>query len=110
MQHIVLFKFDAEKLAQEFPGNGLQEGVSTMRAGGIPGLIEVNMSERNVTPWAGYQDATQGYTHALVSRHLNVDALHIYADHPAHKALQARFFKCLAAPPLRMELEFHSSL
>lgn len=110
MLHIVVFKFNAEKFAKEFPGNSLQEGVEAMRQAGIPGLVEVNLSAKNTAPWAGYQDASQGYTHALVSRHVNANALHIYADHPAHKALQVRLFKCLAGPPLRMELDVHAKL
>ncbi|KAG5475564.1 hypothetical protein LSCM4_04146 [Leishmania orientalis] len=110
MLHIVIFKFDPHKFAQEFPGNSLQDEIQFMRQSEIPGLVEVNMSAKNITPWAGYQDASQGYTHALVSRHVSAKALQIYANHPAHKALQGRFFKCLAAPPLRMELDIRSKL
>ncbi|CAJ1028825.1 Stress responsive A/B Barrel Domain, putative [Leishmania guyanensis] len=110
MLHVVLFKFDAKKFAQEFPGDSLQEEIKAMRQAEIPGLVEVIMSAKNITPWAGYQDASGGYTHALVSRHVSATALRIYANHPVHKALQVRFFKCLAAPPLRMELDIHSNL
>jgi hypothetical protein len=105
MQHIVVFKMDPEKFAKEFPGNSLQEGIETLRKANIPGLVDLNMSAKNITAWAGYQDASRGYTHALVSRHKDAESLHIYADHPVHKALQARLFKCIAAPPMRMELD-----
>ena len=107
MQHIVVFKFDAEKFAKEFPGNALQECIQTLRDANIPGLLDLNMSAKNVTAWEGYQDASRGYSHALVSRHKDAESLHIYADHPVHKALQVRLFKCIAAPPLRMELDVH---
>ncbi|KPA80878.1 hypothetical protein ABB37_04290 [Leptomonas pyrrhocoris] len=107
MQHIVVFKFDPAKFEAEFPGNALQEGVESLRKAAIPGLLEINMGAKNITAWEGYQDATHGYTHALVSRHKDAASLHIYADHPVHKALQARFIKCVAAPPLRMELDVY---
>ncbi|KPI88026.1 hypothetical protein ABL78_2902 [Leptomonas seymouri] len=109
MQHIVVFKLDPEKFAKEFPGNTLQEGVESLRRAAIPGLLEINLSAKNITPWAGYQDASRGYTHALVSRHKDAKSLHIYAEHRVHKVLQARILKCIAAPPLRMELDVHSS-
>ncbi|KAG5475304.1 hypothetical protein LSCM1_03417 [Leishmania martiniquensis] len=110
MLHIAIFRFDPHKFSKEFPGNSLQEAIQSMRQAEIPGLVEVNMSAKNVTPWAGYQDASQGYTHALVSRHVNAKALKIYFNHPAHKALQVRLLKCLAAPVLRLVLDIHSKL
>ncbi|KAG5501423.1 hypothetical protein JKF63_03236 [Porcisia hertigi] len=110
MLHIVLFKFDAGKFAEEFPGNACQEALESMRQANIPGLLEVHMNAKNITPWQGYQDASRGYTHALVSRHMNASALRIYAEHPAHKALQGRLLKCVVKPPLRMELDIYSRL
>ncbi|KAL7697085.1 Stress responsive A/B Barrel Domain [Lotmaria passim] len=107
MQHVVFFKLDPEKFAAEFPGDSIYEDFETMRRANIPGLLEFNFSAKNTTAWEGYQDATQGYTHAFISRHTDAEALHIFADHPDHKVLQLRVFKCLAAPPLRMELNWH---
>lgn len=109
MLHIVLFKLDAVKLAREFPGELLQESVDIM-VRTIPGVVEVHLDAKNDSPWEGYIDASQGYTHALVSRHVNCNALRIYAEHPTHKMLQSRLFKCLTAPPLRMELDMTSRL
>lgn len=103
MLHVVAFKFDPIKLAAEFPGNSMQEGVEMMRAN-IPGTIEVNMNAKNATPWEGYQDCSQDYTHCLVSKHADAAALKVYAEHPVHKVIQARFVKCIVAPPMRMEL------
>lgn len=103
MFHIVLFKFDEAKLAAEFPGDSLQETFLHLRKV-VPGLQELNMNAKDAAPWPGYVDCSQGYTHALVSRHVDAEALHTYADHPDHKALLARFSKCFAAPPLRMEV------
>ncbi|GET89721.1 hypothetical protein, conserved [Leishmania tarentolae] len=110
MLHIALFKFDAKKLVKEFPENSLEEAIESLRQANIPGLADLILKAKNTTPWPGYQDASQGYTHALVSRHMSASALRAYVDHPAHKALQVRLAKCWTAPPLRMELGIHPKL
>lgn len=109
MLHVVLFKFDPAKFAAEFPGNNLQESVAALKAK-VPGVLDITMNEKNVAPWEGYVDCAQGYTHCLVSKHADAAALKVYAEHPDHKAVQARFGKCVTAPALRMELNVPAKL
>ncbi|AYU79955.1 conserved hypothetical protein [Leishmania infantum JPCM5] len=110
MLHVVLFKTDAKKLAKEFPGNSLEEAIESLRQAKIPGLVDFNIRPKNTSPWPGYQDDSQGYTHALMSSHVSASALRTYAEHPVHKVLQARLLKCVTAPPLRMDLDIHPNL
>lgn len=103
MYHVVLFKMDPAKVRKEFPENDMNAQAQKLK-NTIPGIIEIFLGERNTQPWAGYADATQGYTHALISRHKTVKDLSVYTVHPDHLALQSRLKKCFAAPPIRMEL------
>ncbi|CBZ28170.1 hypothetical protein, conserved (pseudogene) [Leishmania mexicana MHOM/GT/2001/U1103] len=110
MLHVVLFKTDAKKFAKEFPGSSLEEAIESLHQAKIPGLVDFSIRPKNSNPWPGYQDHSQGYTHALISSHASASALRTYAEHPAHKALQVRLLKCVTAPPLRMELDIHPNL
>lgn len=107
--HLVIFSLDESKLVAEYGAQDVSEVFSEM-LGKIPGLLEIALMPKNITPWAGYVDATQGYTHVLVSKHANAEALKIYAEHPEHKVRQSRIIKCFAKPPIRIELNLANKL
>lgn len=104
MQHVVIFKFDIEKLESEFGKlSELQKCFDELKSY-IPGVGYIEIKEKDPAPWEGYEDASQAYTHVLLSTHISADDLKVYADHPQHAALQCRMAKCMLAPPLRVEL------
>eukprot|EP00796_Vickermania_ingenoplastis_P008731 gene8731-6137_t len=97
MQHLVLFKFDPVKLKNEFGDlEGLQKCFDELKSY-IPGVGYIEIKATNPNPWPGYEDASRGWSHVLLSTHISPDDLKVYADHPQHKALQARMAKCFLA-------------
>ena len=54
----------------------------------IPGLVEMHFGEHTKTLFAPYSDRSQGYTHALVTRHLTSDSLKEYMKSTEHLILR----------------------
>ncbi|CCW71108.1 unnamed protein product [Phytomonas sp. Hart1] len=108
MIHIVLFKFDLEKLAAEFPGDDLQNTVRNLEKV-VPGLFSITL-----TPRPSQQNGNAlndgGYNYILVSKHLDADALKVYIDHSYHKALLVRIKKCYLAPPMCVNINISAKL
>lgn len=105
MQHLVLFKFDPLKLYHDFGElKNLQKCFDELKSY-IPGVGYIEIKAVNPEPWPGYQDASGGWSHVLLSTHTSADDLKVYAEHPQHKALQARMAACMLAPPLRVEMD-----
>lgn len=105
MQHLVLFKFDPLRLKEEFGDlNKLQECFDELKSY-IPGVGYIEIKAKNPSPYGGYQDGSGGWSHFLLSTHISADDLKVYAEHPQHKALQARMAKCMLAPPMRVEMD-----
>ncbi|CCW60995.1 unnamed protein product [Phytomonas sp. EM1] len=108
MIHIVLFKFDLEKLAAEFPGDELQKAAKHLEKV-VPGLINISLTPRRL-PKGGNANNNSGYNYILISRHDDLAALKVYADHIDHKAFQDRIRKCFLAPPLRVDININAKL
>jgi len=53
----------------------------------VPGLYEIQFGPQVSKPYDGYVDRSSSYTHALVSKHHNAEALKTYALHPDHVSL-----------------------
>lgn len=105
MQHLVLFKFDPIKLRNDFGElKNLQKCFDELKSY-IPGVGYIEIKEVDPEPWPGYQDASGGWSHVLLSTHTSADDLKVYAEHPQHKALQARMAACMLAVPLRIEMD-----
>jgi hypothetical protein len=80
LTHVVAFKFDAKN----FNATLAKEGLAKLRQ--IPGVISLHFGPVNTMLYKGYADRSQGYTHVLVSRHTDAEALRVYAVHPLHVA------------------------
>ncbi|KEG09838.1 diagnostic antigen [Trypanosoma grayi] len=102
--HVVLFCLEPVKAAEKLVEPTVRHHLQLMRDT-IPGLLEVNFGAAASALYKDYVDCTNGYTHCLVSRHVDAAALHVYAGHPNHMSF-AEIMKSLGTkPPIRIDFE-----
>lgn len=65
----------------------------------VPGLIELHFGTNSMTLYKGKSEDPNGNTHALVSRHVNAEALATYQRHPDHVALARFLFSMIDRQP-----------
>lgn len=106
IQHVVLFKLDHTRLRDEFDSyEGLKRRFESL-PNTIPGMGYIEFKAKNPEPWPRYVDASNGYTHVLISTHASGEDLKVYGEHEDHKAIGKKMRKVAMAPLLRMELDF----
>lgn len=95
VHHAVLFTLKKDQVEME-KVRSLVDGC--LRS--VPGLIELHVGEEQPKLFDTKVDRSQGATHVLVSRHVNAEALKIYATHPEHIKLAKYLMSHAAAPPV----------
>ncbi|CUG94145.1 Hypothetical protein, putative [Bodo saltans] len=100
--HVVIFKLDKNK----FRPVHCAQLLAQMR-GSIPGMIALKFGPANTQPFGDYTDRSQGYTHVLVSKHVEPAALHHYQDHPLHIALVKYLRSVTVDKPLAIDVTSH---
>lgn len=76
VEHVVLFKVKGDASPE-----AIEEMLSSLRdlEGQVPGVV-------NLTVGTNFSDRSKGFTHGLVVRFRDQDALEAYLPHPAHQA------------------------
>ncbi|RNF06772.1 diagnostic antigen [Trypanosoma rangeli] len=100
--HVVLFCLDAAKVAMVLPDDVLLHHLNVLREK-VPGLLELNFGPAGRNLYPDYVDSSNGYTHCLVSKHLDATHLKVYAEHPDHLALVSLLKTSMTRPPLRVD-------
>lgn len=99
--HVVVFKFNSK-----FDPQTATTLLANMRKG-VPGLVSLDFGPVNTAPFKGYADRSGGYTHVLVSKHTDTDALKIYQDHPVHLVLVKYLRSVMADKPMAFDVTSH---
>ncbi|ESL05660.1 hypothetical protein TRSC58_06682 [Trypanosoma rangeli SC58] len=100
--HVVLFCLDAAKVATVLPDGVILHHLSVLREK-VPGLLELNFGPVGQNLYPNYVDSSNGYTHCLVSKHLDPTHLKVYAEHPDHLTLVNLLKTTMTKPPLRVD-------
>lgn len=100
--HIVIFKLNKDKFR---PAHAKQL-LAQMRDS-IPGMLSLKFGPANTSPFADYTDRSGGYTHVLVTKHAEPEALHYYQDHPLHIALVKYLRSVTVDKPLAIDVTSH---
>jgi hypothetical protein len=95
VEHIVLFRWN-EEATQE----AITQVVEELRLlkDKIPGIIDL-------TCGANFSDRAQGYTHGLVVRLTDRNALEVYGPHPEHQRVVQNFISPIRADVLALDYE-----
>ncbi|RNF10525.1 diagnostic antigen [Trypanosoma conorhini] len=100
--HVVLFCLDSAKVATLLPEAVLQRHLGGLR-GSVPGLLELNFGPVGTDLYPGYVDCSNGYTHCLVSKHVDAAHLKVYAEHPDHVVFANLLKSSSVKPPIRCD-------
>ena len=95
VMHIVLFKWTAGAAP-----DAIQAAVQGLRdlRDKIPGILDLSCGEN-------FCDRGQGFTHALVVRFTDREALDIYGPHPEHQSVVKNYIGPIRADVLAVDYE-----
>lgn len=93
--HIVLFKWKPETTPQQI--TAAMEGLRALD-GRIPGVLELTCGEN-------FTDRGQGFTHGLLVRLTDREALDTYQTHPEHQAVVQEAIRPFLADIIALDYE-----
>ncbi|KAH9592991.1 Stress responsive alpha-beta barrel [Trypanosoma melophagium] len=103
--HVVLFSLNKARLQAAFPSESdLQRQLQSIRAN-VPGVLEIQMGPAASALYEGYVMCNGEYTHCLVSKHLDAEALRMYVTHPVHVAFAQQLVAASEKPLTRIDFE-----
>ncbi|ORC91661.1 diagnostic antigen [Trypanosoma theileri] len=101
--HVVMFSLNPAKLKAVLPSDDdIERHLQNIRKL-VPGVLDVQMGPAGTALYEGYVNCNGDYTHCLVSRHVDVEALRVYATHPTHLELAQKLASAFEKPPVRID-------
>ena len=95
IEHVVLFKVKAAVPAASV--KAMVDGLAGLKAR-VPGIVDLSVG-------ANFTDRNKGFTHGLVVRFRDRDALEVYLPHPAHQEVVQSYIRPIIEDLIAVDYE-----